>query len=115
MQGKKGSEAKDKSTVIYNNSIVISDIPPEVQEYVVNRRSALDWLVERCGVRIDKAGQGFLCFCLVGAVEAVVLAQEGDEVLHFLWQRCIKAHVLVSNRMLKLNMAGMQCLMAIVI
>ena len=26
----------------------------EAQEYVVNKRSALDWLLERCDVRVDK-------------------------------------------------------------
>ena len=52
--GKKGAAAKDKTTIIYNDSITITDIALKVQEYVVNRKSALDWVVERCGISIDK-------------------------------------------------------------
>ena len=44
----------DKSTLIYNKTLTIRGIPPQAQEYVVNRKSALDWVVERCGVRTDK-------------------------------------------------------------
>ena len=55
--GKKGSAALDKTKIVYNSKITISDIPLEVQDYVVNKKSALDWIVERCGVSIDKASQ----------------------------------------------------------
>ncbi len=52
--GQKGDAAKDRSTIIYNNSITIRNIPLEAQEYVVNKKSALDWIVERCCVSADK-------------------------------------------------------------
>ncbi|MBU3844057.1 MAG: hypothetical protein H9847_04185, partial [Candidatus Anaerobiospirillum pullicola] len=52
--GKKGAAAKDKTVIKYNSSITITGIPLEAQEYVVNRKSALDWIVERCGYSIDK-------------------------------------------------------------
>ena len=52
--GQKGDAAKDRSTIIYNNSITIKNIPLEAQEYVVNKKSALDWIVERCCVSTDK-------------------------------------------------------------
>lgn len=52
--GKTGNAAKDKSVLIYNSHITIKNIPLEAQEYVVNKRSALDWLVEKCKVSIDK-------------------------------------------------------------
>ena len=52
--GKKGAAAKDKTTIHYNDSITITGIPLEAQEYVVNRKSALDWVVERCGISVDK-------------------------------------------------------------
>ena len=52
--GQKGDAAKDRSTIIYNNSITIKNIPLEAQEYVVNKKSALDWIVERCCVSVDK-------------------------------------------------------------
>ena len=55
--GKKGNAALDKTTIVYNDQITISGIPLEVQDYVVNKKSALDWVVERCGVSIDKASQ----------------------------------------------------------
>lgn len=51
--GKKGNEAKDKSTIVYNHDITIREIPLKAQEYVVNKKSALDWLVERCCVSTD--------------------------------------------------------------
>ena len=51
--GKQGNAAKDKSVIKYNDSITIRNIPLQVQEYVVNRKSALDWVVERCGISVD--------------------------------------------------------------
>jgi predicted helicase len=45
---------EDKSVIHYNNSITITGIPLEAYEYVVNGRSALDWLVERYRVTVDK-------------------------------------------------------------
>ena len=56
-QGKKGNAAKDKTVIVYNKDLTIRNIPAEVQEYVVNKKSALDWVVERCGVSVDKASQ----------------------------------------------------------
>ncbi|GAA4185895.1 DEAD/DEAH box helicase [Gryllotalpicola kribbensis] len=45
----------DKSTVIYNEHITLSGIPLEAQEYMLGSRSALDWIIERYRVRVDKA------------------------------------------------------------
>ena len=53
--GKKGNAAKDKTVIVYNDQLTIRDIPQAAQEYVVNKKSALDWIVERCGVSVDKA------------------------------------------------------------
>ena len=55
IKGKTGNAAKDKSVIVYNDDLVISHIPLEAQEYVVNKKSALDWVVERCGYSVDKA------------------------------------------------------------
>lgn len=52
--GKTGNAAKDKTILIYNDDITISNIPLEAQEYVVNKKSALDWIVERACVSTDK-------------------------------------------------------------
>ena len=55
IKGKTGNDAKDKSTLIYNDWITVKNVPLEAQEYVVNKKSALDWVVERACVSIDKA------------------------------------------------------------
>ena len=47
IKGKTGTAAKDKTTLIYNDWITVKNIPLEAQEYVVNKKSALDWVVER--------------------------------------------------------------------
>ena len=52
--GGKGKE-KDKSTVIYNSKITMTNIPLEAYEYVVNGKPALEWVMERQSVSTDKA------------------------------------------------------------
>lgn len=44
----------DKSTIIYNGNIVIENIPEKAYEYVVNGKSAIEWIVERYCVSQDK-------------------------------------------------------------
>ena len=44
----------DKSCVIYNHKITLSDIPVEAYEYVVNGKSALEWVMERQAVTTHK-------------------------------------------------------------
>ena len=51
--GNTGNAGNDKTTLIYNDDITITDIPLEAQEYVVNKKSALDWVVERACVKTD--------------------------------------------------------------
>ena len=43
-----------KDTVIYNNAITIREIPLEAYDYVVNGKSALEWVMERQGVSTHK-------------------------------------------------------------
>jgi predicted helicase len=50
--GTRGNE--DKSTVIYNEHITIKNIPLEAYEYVVNGKPALEWVMERQCVKVDK-------------------------------------------------------------
>lgn len=52
--GKTGNAAKDKTILIYNDWITVKNIPLEAQEYIVNKKSALDWVVERACVSIDR-------------------------------------------------------------
>lgn len=44
----------DKSTIIYNGNITIENIPEKAYEYVVNGKSAIEWIVERYAVTQDK-------------------------------------------------------------
>jgi predicted helicase len=45
----------DKTTVAYNPNITMTDIPLEAYDYVVNGKSALDWVMERQCIKTDKA------------------------------------------------------------
>lgn len=45
----------DKTTVIYNANITMTGIPLEAYDYVVNGKSALEWVMERQCVKTDKA------------------------------------------------------------
>jgi predicted helicase len=44
----------DKSTVIYNHNITMTNIPLEAYEYVVNGKPALEWVMERQSIKTDK-------------------------------------------------------------
>lgn len=50
-----GKNINDRSTVIYNNKITMTGIPEAAWDYVVNGKAALDWVMERQAVRVDKA------------------------------------------------------------
>lgn len=50
---KKGM-VEDKSTIIYNESIRISGIPKEAQQYEVNGRTPMGWIMDRYQVTTDK-------------------------------------------------------------
>lgn len=52
--GGKG-KAKDKTTIHYNSFITVSGIPERAYDYVVNGKSAIDWVMERQCVKTDKA------------------------------------------------------------
>lgn len=44
----------DKSVIIYNGNITIENIPQKAYDYVVNGKSAIEWVVERYAVTQDK-------------------------------------------------------------
>ncbi|HXM48453.1 MAG TPA: type ISP restriction/modification enzyme [Pyrinomonadaceae bacterium] len=46
--------SKDKLSLIYNDFLTLSEIPPEVFEYRLGNRSALDWIIDQYQVSIDK-------------------------------------------------------------
>ena len=45
---------EDKSTIIYNGNITIENIPQKAYDYIVNGKSAIEWIVERYAVTQDK-------------------------------------------------------------
>lgn len=45
----------DKTTLEYNPWITLSHIPLEAYEYVINGRSAIEWLMKRYQIKTDKA------------------------------------------------------------
>jgi predicted helicase len=51
----KFGKGKDKSVIHYNDVITVRDIPLDAYEYVVNGKSAIEWVMERQGVTTDKA------------------------------------------------------------
>lgn len=50
----KFSKKDDKSIVVYNDFITIRNIPIEAYDYVINGKPALEWVMERQGVKTDK-------------------------------------------------------------
>ena len=44
----------DKSCIQYNASITISNIPARAYEYVVNGKSAIEWILKRYAITTDK-------------------------------------------------------------
>ena len=45
----------DKTRIVYNDKITIAKIPLEAYEYVVNGKSAIEWIMERYAITTDKA------------------------------------------------------------
>ncbi len=45
---------KDKTAIIYNSFLTLSEIPPEVYEYRLGNRSALEWVIDQYQVSTDK-------------------------------------------------------------
>ncbi len=52
--GKKDGKP-DKSVIVYNPHLTLRDIPLEAYDYVVNGKSAIDWIMERYAVSVDKS------------------------------------------------------------
>jgi predicted helicase len=50
--GKKAGKP-DKSTIIYNSFVTLSGIPEEAYEYVLNGKSAIEWIMERYQLTTD--------------------------------------------------------------
>jgi predicted helicase len=50
----KFASKSDKSKIIYNGKITLENIPLEAYKYVVNGKSAIEWVMERQGVSTHK-------------------------------------------------------------
>jgi predicted helicase len=46
--------SKDKTSLIYNQFLTLSGIPPQTYEYRLGNRSALEWIVDQYQVSTDK-------------------------------------------------------------
>lgn len=55
MRHAKSGIDKDLGVIHYNSRITISGIPADAYEYVVNGKSAIEWVMERQCVKVDKA------------------------------------------------------------
>lgn len=49
-----GKLEKDMSTIIFNTDITIKNIPEKAYEYVVNGKSAIEWIMDQYQVKTDK-------------------------------------------------------------
>jgi predicted helicase len=47
---------KDKSAIVYNDFLTLEGIPPEVFDYKLGNRSALDWVIDQYRVTRDEKG-----------------------------------------------------------
>ena len=50
-----GKLVPDKSVIIYNNNIRLENIPLEAYDYIVNGKSAIEWIMERYAITTDSA------------------------------------------------------------
>jgi predicted helicase len=47
------AKGNDRSTIIYNDHLTLSGIPIDVYDYIVNGRSAIEWVIDRYQIRIN--------------------------------------------------------------
>lgn len=58
MRFRSGVKAKDKpDTIVYNGHITVENIPAVAYDYIVNGKSAIEWIMERYCVNVDKDSQ----------------------------------------------------------
>jgi len=49
-----GKNENDPTKIVYNSHITVEHIPEEAYDYVVNGKPAIEWVIERQGVKTDK-------------------------------------------------------------
>lgn len=50
----KNGKDNDKTKIIYNDTITLEDIPIKTYEYIVNGRSAIEWVMDQYCIDINK-------------------------------------------------------------
>ena len=53
-KGSAENRTQDKSAIVFNHAITVSDIPASAYEYVVNGRPAIEWIMDQYQIKIDK-------------------------------------------------------------
>ncbi|WP_306796585.1 type ISP restriction/modification enzyme [Nocardia sp. XZ_19_369] len=46
---------QDRSTIVYNNRVTLTNIPVEAYRYELGARSAIEWIIDRYQIKVDKA------------------------------------------------------------
>ena len=46
--------SKDRTQIVYNNSLTLDGIPVEVFDYRLGNRSALEWVIDQYRIKKDK-------------------------------------------------------------
>ena len=72
--------SKDKTSLRYNESLTVVDIPPEVFDYRLGTRSALEWLIDRYRVKPDPNGSGIIAD--PNGVDAQYIVRLVGQVMH---------------------------------
>ena len=57
MKFSKKGQSNDKSIIEYNDKVFITNIPLKAYNYIVNGKSAIEWVMERYAVAIDKKSE----------------------------------------------------------
>ena len=52
--GKHADGSKDKTTIIYNDSVVVRNIPIAAYDYMCGSKSAIEWVMDRQGIKKHK-------------------------------------------------------------
>ncbi len=52
--GSAENRTQNKSAIVFNHAITVSDIPQSAYEYVVNGRPAIEWIIDQYQIKVDK-------------------------------------------------------------
>ena len=50
-----GKQEDDRTVLVYNENLTFKKIPEKANDYVVNGRSPLEWMIDRYQIKVDKA------------------------------------------------------------